>query len=81
MLKKSNSYRNSVYVALMTRESLLTRSLTNVPQFCTGITRTGYERARVWSQGQGHYIARMSNEGGTLLTSFYVPQGTNLKRI
>ena len=51
MLKKSSSYRNSVYVALMTRESLLTGSFTNVPQFCTGITRTGYECARVWSQG------------------------------
>lgn len=69
--------RNSVYVALVTREGLLARSRANVPEFCTRVTRAGYECVRVWCQREGHYVARVSNEGGTLLTTFYVPQGAS----
>lgn len=80
VLKYSSPYRNSVYVALVTREGLLARSRANVPEFCTRVTRAGYECVRVWCQREGHYVARVSNEGGTLLTTFYVPQGANREK-
>lgn len=67
---------DGVDIAFVSRERLLTLSLSDIPQFGGSVARTGDKHAALRRKGQCHNVAGMSEERCALLTGFDVPQPT-----